>query len=242
MSGNKRGMAIGALVGLVVGGSGVAVAAVAVESGVITACVGSGGIVRIPPTAQPTMNPTPSPNETMLAPQPTPTIAPGECQPGEKKISWNQTGPTGPQGPQGPQGPKGETPAQSGQIYFATGSGALSGPAKELAILREVPAGDYLVQASLRYSGGYEKYGVRCDLNATNGEVYQSSYGGGQQSQLHTAQEFYGSMAFHDVVKMTGTGTISLKCYQNWSGGPADVNVQFARLSATATPKLTVFP
>jgi collagen type I alpha len=54
------------------------------QTGVIIACVGPTGVLRIVNTAR-------------------------ACRPPEVSISWNQTGPTGPQGPTGPAGPTGPT-------------------------------------------------------------------------------------------------------------------------------------
>ncbi|MFF5113161.1 hypothetical protein [Streptosporangium sp. NPDC000509] len=101
---SKGSLAIGAVLGLVVGGSGIAVAGAADTGEVITACVSTNGAVRIPPAS-------PSPGETMLAPAPTTTASPGRCLATERQISWNQSGPAGPAGPagdSGPAGPKGE--------------------------------------------------------------------------------------------------------------------------------------
>ncbi|MEV4383595.1 hypothetical protein [Streptosporangium sp. NPDC049644] len=110
MSGSKRGVVIGTLFGLIIGGAGVAVAAEVAESEVITACVNRNGTVRIPQSS------TPAPTSTLpqsLAALPTGSPTPGQqgCLDGEKEISWNTAGPqgvAGPSGPAGPAGPKGE--------------------------------------------------------------------------------------------------------------------------------------
>ncbi|MET8046985.1 MULTISPECIES: hypothetical protein [unclassified Streptosporangium] len=75
MGRNKRTLAIGALVGFLAGGSGVAVAA-AVADEVITACVAPNGSLRVPDST-------------------------GQCPVGQETVSWNQTGPAGPQGAPG---------------------------------------------------------------------------------------------------------------------------------------------
>ncbi|MER5626515.1 hypothetical protein ABT061_36345 [Streptosporangium sp. NPDC002544] len=104
MNGNKRSLVIGALLGMVVGGSGIAVAGAVADSETITACVSANGTLRIPAGSSPTG----SPDQAMVAPLPTGTAAPRECLDSERKISWNQTGPVGPKGEAGPVGPKGE--------------------------------------------------------------------------------------------------------------------------------------
>ncbi|GIH23959.1 hypothetical protein Aph01nite_22690 [Acrocarpospora phusangensis] len=232
MNGRKRVLAAGVLIGLVAGASGMAVAAV--DTVPIKACVNSTGGVRI---LTDTGTPTPG------------AAKPGECKSDETFLWWNQTGPAGatgpagPQGPQGPQGvrgPKGDPGPASGQVYYDTGEGVLAG-VEEIARLDPLPAGDYLVQGDLRYNGGDEKYGVRCDLQVTNGTVYLRDGGAGQHGQVHTPGEFYGAMAFQDAVTLTQPGSIVMECYQYWSGGPDDVHVLFASLSATATPKLTTY-
>lgn len=115
MNGNKRSLVIGALIGMVVGGSGIAVAGAAADSETITACVSTNGTLRIPPGPAPTGSSDQAAQGAF--PVPTSTAAPRGCLDGERTISWNQTGPVGPQGAQGetgPAGPKGE-PGISGR-------------------------------------------------------------------------------------------------------------------------------
>ncbi|WP_405142216.1 hypothetical protein OG589_33695 [Sphaerisporangium sp. NBC_01403] len=107
---SKGSLAIGAVIGLFVGWSGVAVATVAAESDEIIACVNGNGTVRIPQRPNPTPTST-SPQSLAVVPTGSPTPLPGGCMAGEKEISWNRTGPEGPTGPSGavgPAGPKGE--------------------------------------------------------------------------------------------------------------------------------------
>ncbi|MFI7687622.1 hypothetical protein ACIBQ6_01060 [Nonomuraea sp. NPDC049655] len=149
MSGRKTMLAVGAVAGLIVGGSGVAVAGVVASDGVITACVTSSGTLRVPGTAQPTANPSPTPTtQTELAPAGEP--GPEVCAAGERVITWNQqgpAGPTGPAGPAGPTGPEGPNPFD-GQFQ-----GTLS------ALLHPRTAGSYIgkcLRGQIAVSGGYE--------------------------------------------------------------------------------------
>ncbi|GAA3427540.1 hypothetical protein ACWDTT_22085 [Streptosporangium sandarakinum] len=106
---------VGALIGMVVGGSGIAVAGAVADSETITACVSTNGTLRIPPDSSPTGSSDQAARGSL--PVPTSTTVPRGCLDGERTISWNQTGPVGPQGAQGetgPAGPKGE-PGISGR-------------------------------------------------------------------------------------------------------------------------------
>ncbi|MFI6457875.1 hypothetical protein ACIBF6_40745 [Streptosporangium amethystogenes] len=109
MNGRKRMLAVGVLAGVVVGGSGLAVATAASDSVLIQACVSSTGSVRI--ISGGTATPTPTSTDTARALAPTSTPAPGECRLGETLMFWNQVGPQGDTGPAGEAGPKGETGA-----------------------------------------------------------------------------------------------------------------------------------
>ncbi|MFI6922377.1 hypothetical protein ACIBIZ_20730 [Nonomuraea spiralis] len=149
MSGRKTMLAVGAVAGLIVGGSGVAVAGVVAADGVITACVTSNGTLRVPSTTRPTANPSPSPTtQTELAPTGEP--GPEGCAAGERVITWNQqgpAGPTGPAGPAGPTGPEGPNPFD-GQF-----EGALS------KLLHPHTEGSYIgkcLRGQIAVSGGYE--------------------------------------------------------------------------------------
>lgn len=61
----------------------------------------------------------------------------GKCKKGDRKLSWNTTGPQGPQGPQGSQGPQG-----------AAGAAGAPGPAAQWALV----SGDHTT--ILAQSGG----------------------------------------------------------------------------------------
>ncbi|MCC5581169.1 hypothetical protein IMZ11_36730 [Microtetraspora sp. AC03309] len=120
MNGNKRSLVIGALIGMVAGGSGIAVAGAVADSETITACVSTNGTLRIPAGDSPTGSSDQGARGAL--PVPTSTTAPRGCLDGERTISWNQTGPVGPQGAQGgtgPAGPKGE-PGISGREIVKT--------------------------------------------------------------------------------------------------------------------------
>ena len=86
----KSGFALGALTGLLLGGTAVVVASIPnSNTGIISACLKASGAVQIIDTQ-----------------------AGKKCQAGETLLSWNQVGPVGAPGPAGPEGPAG--PAGSG--------------------------------------------------------------------------------------------------------------------------------
>ncbi|MGW5263816.1 hypothetical protein ACWEQG_22830 [Microbispora sp. NPDC004025] len=119
MNGNKRSLVIGALIGMVAGGSGIAVAGAVADSETITACVSTNGTLRIPQDSSPSGSSDQAARGSL--PVSSSTTAPGGCLDGERTISWNQTGPVGPQGAQGetgPAGPQGE-PGISGMALVA---------------------------------------------------------------------------------------------------------------------------
>ncbi|MGW0587134.1 hypothetical protein [Streptosporangium sp. NPDC002607] len=148
MNGKKTMLAVGALAGLIVGGSGVAVAGAVASSDVITACVTASGTLRVP-TAQPTPFPSPtSTAQTELAP----TGEPGQegCLAGEKVIRWNQMGPTGPAGSTGPAGPAGPEGPNPFDGQFQGGLSTLIQPHTEGSYVGKCLSGQIAV------SGGYE--------------------------------------------------------------------------------------
>ncbi|MER7367492.1 hypothetical protein [Nonomuraea wenchangensis] len=154
MSGRKTMLAVGAVAGLIVGGSGVAVAGVVASDDVITACVTSSGTLRIPSTARPTANPWPSPtSQTELAPTGEP--GPEGCAAGERVITWNQQGPAGPTGPAGPAGPTGPEGPNPFDGQFRGGLSALLHPHTEGSYVSKCLRGQIAV------SGGYEIYELR---------------------------------------------------------------------------------
>jgi len=106
MSGFRHALVIGSAVGVVVLGTGVAMAAIPGPNGRITACYGNTlGFARIIDESK------------------------AKCTNGETQIAWNQTGPTGPKGDAGPtgvQGVAGPTGAQGS--LGAPGATGATGP------------------------------------------------------------------------------------------------------------------
>jgi hypothetical protein len=151
MNGKKTMLAVGALAGLIVGGSGVAVAGVMASSDVITACVTASGTLRVPTTARPTSFPSPtSTAQTELAPTGEP--GPEGCLAGEKVITWNQQGPTGRTGAAGATGPAGPAGPNPFDKRFDGGLGTSIFPHTEGSYVAECLPGQIAV------SGGYKIY------------------------------------------------------------------------------------
>ncbi|NRQ30913.1 collagen-like protein [Nonomuraea sp. NN258] len=126
-----------AVVGLVVGSSGLALASAATDTEVIEACVNADGGIRV--LTRTTTSPTANRINTAFAPAPTPTPTstlpdriPTECQPGETLVWWNQQGPKGDAGPSGPAGAPGPAglagPAGSPGPKGDTGPAGPEGP------------------------------------------------------------------------------------------------------------------
>ncbi|MFI6454150.1 hypothetical protein ACIBF6_21625 [Streptosporangium amethystogenes] len=135
MSGKKSTLAVGVLAGLLVGGSGMAIANVAGDDATITACVNARGSVRIP--VQSASGP-----ESVGSATPSP-LPSGSCLAGEQPLTWNQQGPAGPQGP-----------ALGGRTRYLN---ITSGP--ELKNYREtnvlwlpMDAGSYVIDAQLKFA------------------------------------------------------------------------------------------
>ncbi|MEU0483076.1 hypothetical protein ABZ260_28295 [Streptosporangium sp. NPDC006013] len=138
MSGKKGTLAVGVLAGLLVGGSGMAIANVAADDATITACVNARGSVRIP--VQSASGP-----ETVGSATPSP-LPSGSCLAGEQPLTWNRQGPAGPQGAPGP--------ALGGRTRYLN---ITSGP--ELKNYREtnvlwlpMAAGSYVIDAQLKFA------------------------------------------------------------------------------------------
>ncbi|WP_214327624.1 collagen-like protein [Nonomuraea sediminis] len=82
----KRLLAVGGAV-VVLSATGAVAYAAGSSSGVITACVSSGGSVRV-------------------------VSASTKCKKGERRLDWNREGPQGPQGAEGARGPQGSQGAE----------------------------------------------------------------------------------------------------------------------------------
>jgi hypothetical protein len=80
-----RWLVAGSLLGALVGGAGLVVAA----TGTITACANPSGVLKL--------------------------STDGTCRENETTVTWNEVGPPGPQGPAGPQGPQGVAGPQGPQ-------------------------------------------------------------------------------------------------------------------------------
>jgi hypothetical protein len=117
------------------------------------------------------------------------------CSKNEKPLSWNQRGPTGPKGAtgaagangtagsRGPTGPKGATgPSGSDATvdgYSATNSHvvdaeAANGFTQEIVGLSGLPAGDYIVWATVTNDGGTDD--MECSLEGPGGSLDPSGH------------------------------------------------------------------
>lgn len=127
------------------------------------------------------------------------------CATGEQLVVWNQQGPVGPQGPQGPAGPQGPqgpqgpagpqgAPGPAGALGFGsdvllanTLSTNLASPT-EMVRLRNLPAGNYIVTATLDFLMAKSGDEVDCGVNTTAAIIApQSSVRTGADGQVMTA-------------------------------------------------------
>lgn len=125
------------------------------------------------------------------------------CKNGETTIQWNQTGPAGPQGPTGPTGPQGATGPQGVPgPQGATGPQGVAGPPgtngtsnlyiseKEGYPIRDIrtpevlnslnlPAGSYLVTATITvFNGDEDLQTLDCVLDQTGRVEHLRMFGG----------------------------------------------------------------
>ncbi|MEU7004540.1 hypothetical protein [Nonomuraea sp. NPDC046570] len=197
MSGNKRMLVAGVLAGLVAGGSGVAVANVSADDGVINACVSANGSVRI------LSNVTPTPGPTA-----TPTVPTG-CGTDEKKVSWNQAGPAGQQGLKGDAAVAGSV----GSVRMLYGGSAMLDPLQGKEVFKvALEPGSYRADAQIAISPWGDSQGkeyIGDCVMAINGRGFLAN-------SSTTSHRLY--LQVHSVFTLTSADTLRVTC----TGGPRD--------------------
>jgi hypothetical protein len=161
----RRGVVLAGVV-LAAAVGGVAYASIPDSSGVIHGCYLPGiGLLRVYDPQSPISH---------------------KCGAKEKQLDWNQVGPAGPAGPSGPsgatgptgpQGPKGDTGPQGpaganglGHGYYATNTNTVDAEGKDIVVgLSDLPAGSYLVSASMGDGGDDATCELDQNLASVNG-------------------------------------------------------------------------
>jgi hypothetical protein len=145
-------------------------------------------------------------------------------------------GPSGPQGPTGPQGPQGATgpegPAGPSQAFTRTIQDATLPPNFTSIASLSVPAGHYVVSASLMIFNSSSTGGaaVRCSFDQL---VYGLSLDPFVSGNIAS-----GTLALHEALDLPVAGAIDLTCQNNALNPNARVGV--GRLSAIKIGGLTV--
>ncbi|GAA0836252.1 hypothetical protein ACFQVD_42635 [Streptosporangium amethystogenes subsp. fukuiense] len=194
MSGKKSTLAVGVLAGLLVGGSGMAIANVAGDDTTITACVNARGSVRIP--VQSASDP-----ETVGSATPSP-LPSGSCLAGEQPLTWNRQGPAGPQGP-----------ALGGRTRYLN---ITSGP--ELKNFRDtnvlwipMDAGSYVIDAQLTFAANVTQtrkaYFAECTVLAAQPHADP----GGSFSTGYTDEDWT-SLALRYAFTFSDPGFLIMNC------------------------------
>ena len=93
------------------------------------------------------------------------------CRNNETELSWSQAGPEGAEGPQGPEGPVGPQGPQGNSTDAFHHKGRVANPAAENEItgLRNIPAGNYIIMATVSVVSDTSALGSTCliGLNGT---------------------------------------------------------------------------
>lgn len=177
------------------------------------------------------------------------TVDEGEsCRPYERPLSWSQVGPQGAQGdqgPTGPAGPKGDPGVQgpsgmpgpqgvpgpqgfpgpagtAGRAYVAGGGARMSNGFPDVPIAQiTVPAGTYLVLASLQAHGDSsdsdEVPTISCGVTldgAALGVRIRENPGDGNASNSSGTFDGYSSLSATDFFTRGSAATIGLACHQ----------------------------
>jgi hypothetical protein len=160
------------------------------------------------------------------------TLYTGRCKTGDKRLSWNQTGPSGPRGATGAQGPKGATGAQGPK--GATGAQGPAGPqgpsngyssytvgavgipndnAAHIVASLTVPAGSYMVIGKALISNSSAGQALdTCDLVPPGGR-----YNNGADIDESAASTDPANNVAEETLSLVGPlttsgGTITLQC------------------------------
>jgi len=194
------------LIGLVaVAAGGVAYAAIPDGSRVIHACVlNTTKTIRLIDTANP-------------------RALTGHCVAGETPLDWNQAGTPGPAGAPG-------TPGGAGATYYAHTNipATVSGPQFQSNLHLDVPAGSYVVTASVQVdSTGSAFIPMLCALTSptTTGETFAAALRPG----VVDAQTISLGMA----TTLTAPGRIDLVCLSNTAEDGASADVEGRQITAT---------
>jgi hypothetical protein len=211
-----------ALVGVLLA-AGVATAAVkqlTADDGVVHACVGVAGVLRIAPARG--------------------------CTRIEDPLDWNQTGPRGPQGAPGPQGPKGDpgTPGADGAAGAqgergpsdawaaslpGTDFGTPNGGNPYDAVAFTLPAGSYVLNGSIDLEDTWaNREDLRCDVEVDGAKGPRTLV-----PQTRQLLEGYGET----VVPLAGAATLTapaevhVRCgVYGPNGGTANATVQLTAI------------
>jgi hypothetical protein len=157
--------------------------------------------------------------------------ATGTCASSEQEIIWNNIGPQGPQGPQGDAGPQGiqGSPGPAGEnglstVYTSThieNSPTLVQVPVEVASLRGLPVGNYMVTALVSFRGGDV---VTCQLSPDPTSMTASN------PLTNGSRTLFVTLFVTDGVHITG-GSIALQCSSEISTGFAVVNVSITAIA-----------
>jgi hypothetical protein len=164
-----------------------------------------------------------------------------DCNPSESAITWNQQGPKGDTGNTGPQGPKGDTGAAGPQgasgpsdAYAGTaGPTALSSSAYSTLVLVPVPAGRYVVQATVNTSSDTFPSDdlVYCLLTYSTSQSAAGNQLDAALVQVFTAAPLMGTFS------STVPTYVAMRC-TDASGAPNNVSYADAHVVATAVGAL----
>src|SRR5713226_3923963 len=132
------------------------------------------------------------------------------CRPDEQPISWNQIGPPGAPGPPGPTGPPGEPgPRGPSDAFFNRGPDTALTPAPQIMAHLALPAGDYVLTASLRATNSSGSISTFfCDL-ATPNQVAESI---ADVLAAHDRDAGAAPMAIDSADSLAAPGTATLRC------------------------------
>jgi len=149
------------------------------------------------------------------------TKRPKKCRKGERLISWGTVGQNGTNGTNGTNGANGANGAVAG--FSATESSGFyvnSTLTQIPGLQKTLPAGSFIVSASLEFNGYAESSGsgsiIECQLsdNAGGKVTTETGYWGGPFLDLSGQYIAKGQIAMHLAVTSTQSSSLTVKCRQ----------------------------
>jgi hypothetical protein len=176
-----------------------------------------------------------------------------DCRHNEAPLSWNQGGQPGAQGPQGPAGPQGipgpqGVPGPAGAsgvtgpaYYTANGEPTTLGPTYSSILHLNVPAGSYVVNASVLVNNlGVSRVPVLCALASAAGSSVFSAVQLENEVPQTEGRASAATLPVGFATTLLAAGRIDLMCLSNTGPGGATAEASQRQMTAVTVAGVIV--